>query len=87
MSVLNTCFNSLSTIQGVSYNQRHVYKSSWDTFKMVELYNSNISTLRSGGNTTAQYYQYSSEQSINQYKQGASMFYYYLGYTDIVQKI
>ena len=32
MGVLNTCFNNLSSIQSVSYNQRRAYKSAWDSF-------------------------------------------------------
>ena len=87
MSALTTCFNDLSTIQGVSYNQRQNYKNAWDTFRTVELFNSNVSTLYGNGNTSARYWQYPSEQSVAQYKQGASMFYYYLGYSNIVQKI
>jgi hypothetical protein len=86
MGVLNTCFNSLSSIQSVSYNQRHAYKSAWDSFRTIEIYNSNISTQRGQGNTTLNYYQFSNTQGQSEYKMGASLFFYYLGYIDTVKK-
>ena len=86
MSTLNTCFNSLSTINSVSYNQRNLYKTAWNSFQTVELYNSNVSTLRGQGNTSIMYYQYPTSQAQSQYRQGAVLFLYYLGYSTIVQK-
>jgi hypothetical protein len=86
MSVLNYCFNGLSSIHSVSYNQRQSYRIAWDTFRTVEIYNSNVSTQRAQGNTNATYYQFSSTQSQSQYKEGQSLFFYYLGYVDVVKK-
>ena len=86
MSELYTCFNSITTIQGVSYNQRKEYNNAWDSFRTVELYNSNVSTQRGSGNTTAIYWQFPSQESYSLYKQGANLFFYYLGYSTIVEK-
>lgn len=86
MSVLDTCFNSLSSIRSVSYNQRESYRAAWDSFRKVEIYNSNISTQRGGGDTNATYYQFITTQSQSQYKEGQSMFYYYFGYSNVVKK-
>ena len=86
MSVLNYCFNSLSSITAVSYNQRQAYRIAWDSFRNVEIYNSNISTQRSQGNINAVYYNFLSTESHSQYKQGQSLYFYYLGYTDSVKK-
>jgi len=86
MSVLDTCFKSLSTIHSVSYNQRESYKAAWDSFRKVEIYNSNISTQRGEGNTNANYYQFPSTAEQAQYKEGQSMFYYYFGYSNVVKK-
>lgn len=86
MSALNTCFNSLSTINSLAYNQRNEYKAAWNSFQTVELYNSNVSTLRGQGNNSIMYYQYPTCQAQTQYRQGAALFFYYLGYSDIVQK-
>jgi hypothetical protein len=86
MSVLNYCFNGLSSIQGVSYNQRQAYRMAWDSFRTVEIYNSNVSTQRGEGNINATYYQFPSSESQSQYKEGQSLFYYYLGYSNVVKK-
>jgi hypothetical protein len=86
MGILNTCFNSLSSIQSVSYNQRYNYKKAWDTFKTVEIYNSNVSTQKNQGNVNISYYQFPSNEAQSEYKQGANLFYYYLGYTNSVKK-
>jgi len=85
-NVLDTCFRSLSTITGVSYNQQQSYKTSWDTFRLAEMYNSNVSTQRGQGNTGLNYYQFPSTEAQVQYKQGSSLFYYYFGYSNVVKK-
>ena len=86
MSVLNYCFNGLSSIKNVSYNERQNYKIAWDTFRTAEIYNSNVSTQRGQGNINATYYHFPSTEAQSQYKQGASLFYYYLGYSNAVKK-
>ena len=83
---LTTCFNQLDTIHSLSYNQRYEYKAAWNSFQTVELYNSNVSTQHGNGDKTPMYYQYSTCEAQTQYKQGAALFQYYLGYTTIVQK-
>ena len=86
MSVLNTCFSSLSTIKSVSYNQQLSYKNAWDRFRLAELYNSNVSTQRGQGNAAINYYQFPSTEAQAEYKQGASLFYYHYGYSNTVKK-
>ena len=86
MGILNTCFNSLSSIQSVSYNQRYNYKKAWDSFRTVEIYNSNVSTQRGQGNINLNYYQFLNTEAQSEYKQGGSLFFYYLGYTETVKK-
>jgi hypothetical protein len=86
MSGLYTCFNSINTIASVSYNQRSEYKAAWNSFQTVELYNSNVSTLRGQGDKSVPYYQYPTCEAQTQYKKGAALFEYYLGYTALVQK-
>jgi len=86
MSALNTCFNSISTIHSVYYNQRHEYKTAWETFRKIELYNSNVSTQHGEGNKDTRYYQYLTNSEKSHYRQGASLFQYYLGYSNIVEK-
>jgi len=86
MSALNTCFNSITTIQGVSYNQRKEYKNAWDSFRTIELYNSNVSTQHGSGNKEPTYWQFPTQESYILYKQGGSLFFYYLGYSTIIEK-
>lgn len=83
---LYTCFVDISGIQSMYYGQLQDYKDSWETFRRVELYNSNISTIRAGGNTSLTYWQFQSFEDQTLYKQGAQLFAYYIGYSTIVQK-
>lgn len=85
-SPLCVCFNSISTVQGVSYAQLQDYALSWELFRRVELYNSNISTLRAGGASNKSYWQFPTCEDRTLYNQGASLFITYLGYSTIVQK-
>jgi hypothetical protein len=50
------------------------------------LYNSNVSTQRSLGNTTIEYWKYANYEEIAAYQTGEIMFVTYLGYTNGVQK-
>jgi hypothetical protein len=86
MSVLNTCFSSLSTINRVSYSQQYIYRTSWDRFRLAEIYNSNVSTQRGQGNKNLNYYQFPSTESQIEYRQGGLLFYQYVGYSTIVKK-
>lgn len=70
----------------MSYNQQYSYKTAWDSFRFAELYNSNVSTQRGQGNTNLTYYQFPTTEANALYKQGASLFYYYYGYSNAVKK-
>ena len=43
------CFD-VSGFRGMTPIQFRIYKDAWNTFNRVQSYNSNISTLRAGGN-------------------------------------
>jgi hypothetical protein len=66
------CFD-LSGFQGLSPIQYRIYKDAWTTFNRVQEYNSNISTLRAGGNKILNYYQYVNQQERNQFQVGQSL--------------
>ncbi len=53
--------------------QFRIYKTSWDIFNRVQSYNSNISTLRAGGQTYLNYYQFLDQQERTQYRQGQQL--------------
>ncbi len=82
---LCTCFSDIN-IQGLYYAQRQDYAASWELFRRVELYNSNVSTQRGEGNTTLNYWQFETNEEQTLYRQGGFLFAYYLGYTSTVQK-
>jgi hypothetical protein len=63
------CFD-LSGFKSMSPIQFRIYKDAWNTFSRVQEYNSNISTLRSGGNTILNYYQYVNQYERTQFRQG-----------------
>lgn len=86
MSALNVCFSSLSTIKSVSYSQYTEKRTAWETFRTVELYNSNISTQRGAGNKSLIYYQFLSSESQTYYRKGSLLFFSELGYNTIVEK-
>ena len=86
MSALNICFTSLSTIKSVSYSQLKEAKTAWETFRTVELYNSNISTQRGTGNKSLIYYQFLSTESQTYYRKGSLLYFSELGYNTIVEK-
>lgn len=64
-----SCFD-LSGIKGLTPIQFRIYKDAWNTFNTVQAYNSNISTLRAGGNKKLNYYQYYDQNERNQYRTG-----------------
>ena len=54
-----TLFFDLSGFLGMSYSQALGYRSDWDTYNMIQSFNSNISTQRSTtGDKTLAYYTY-----------------------------
>lgn len=83
---LCTCFSQLSTIQQMYYGQYQDYATSWELFRRVELYNSNVSTQRGNGDTSASYWQFQTMEERTYYRQGAVLFATYLQYTSTVQK-
>lgn len=84
-SPLCVCFGNLSTVKSLSYAQLTDYNASWETFRRVQLYNSNISTQRGEGATGLNYYQFFSQQEQAAYRTGAVLFFTYLGYSNVVQ--
>jgi hypothetical protein len=83
---LDTCFSAISSIQSTTYSQLQDYAASWNTFRSVELYNSNISTQRGNGNKSLNYYQFFSQTEKAAYNTGAVLFFTYLQYSTIVEK-
>ena len=66
------CFD-LSGFRFMTPAQFRIYKTSWDIFNRVQSYNSNISTLRHGGATYLNYYQFIDQQERSQYRQGQQL--------------
>jgi len=83
---LCTCFTQLSTIQSMSYNQYNDYATSWELFRRVELYNSNVSTQRGNGDSNLNYWQFPTQKERSMYRQGGVLFATYLNFTSTVQK-
>lgn len=85
---LCTCFSDISGIQSLYYSQLQDYAASWEMFRRVELYNSNVSTVR--GSSTSPggpgYWQFINSEDFTLYRQGAVLFRTYLGYSTIVEK-
>lgn len=78
---LCTCFNQIQGIQSMYYGQLQDYATSWEMFRRVELYNSNVSTTKTGT-----YWKFNNSEDFTLYRQGAILFTTYLGYSTIVQK-
>ena len=85
-SPLCRCFVDISGVQSLTYNQRTEYAVSWELFRRVELYNSNISTQRGYGSSNGQYWQFGNNEERTLYRQGSILFATYLGYSTIVVK-
>ena len=60
----------LSGFLFLSQSQLKYYRTSVQTFNRVQDYNSNISTLRSQGDSTLSYYQFISLEEKNNYTKG-----------------
>ena len=78
--------NQISTITSLTYAQKQDYTTSWNTFRTIELYNSNVSTQHGNGMLTVSYYDYTNYKEYAAYQTGASLFVTYLGYSTFVQK-
>jgi hypothetical protein len=83
---LCTCFSQVSSIQGLYYGQYQDYAASWELFRRVELYNSNVSSLRGEGDKSLSYWQFKTNEDLTLYRQGAFLYSQYLGYSTIVHK-
>ena len=84
---LTTCWDTFlgqtSSIKSLTYSQLREEKVSWETFRQVQLFNSNASTLYAQG-TPSPYYQYRDSTEKIRYSQGSVLFAYYLGYTSSI---
>jgi hypothetical protein len=83
---LCTCFNEVKGIQSMYYGQYQELAQSWELFRRVELYNSNVSTVKGNGGPGAPYWQFANSEDLTFYRQGAYLFASYLNYSTIVQK-
>lgn len=85
-SPLEICLPNISPVKSLTYAQYQDDLYSWNTFRTVELYNSNISTQRGQGNKVLNYYQFFSQTEKAAYNTGAVLFFTYLQYSTIVSK-
>jgi hypothetical protein len=85
-SPLNVCFTQISTVSALYYGQYQDYATSYEYFRRVELYNSNVSTLRGNGDTNATYWKFNTSEDLTYYRQGGFLFATYWNYTTPVQK-
>ena len=82
----NQLLREVSSIAFLDYSQLTNNSSSWNMFRTVELYNSNISTQHANGNVSSRYYVFQSYNDQIEYITGQSLYYTYLGYSTVVQK-
>lgn len=85
---LCTCFSDVKGIKSMYYGQIRDLADSWEIFRRVELYNSNVSTQRGMGDTSPAltYWQFYDGEQRTLYRQGAQLFFTFLEYSTIVQK-
>jgi hypothetical protein len=83
---LYTSISQISSINSLTYVQKQDYTKSWNTYRSIELYNSNVSTQHGLGNADIDYWKYTNYTEIAAYQTGQIMFVTYLGYTSTVQK-
>lgn len=60
----------LSGFKFLSFAQKTEYQRAFQLFDTIQNYNSNVSTLRSGGNLTLTYYQFISGEEKTKFLQG-----------------
>jgi hypothetical protein len=68
MSSPNYC--DLSGFKFLTFGQKTEYQRAWQIFNNVQTYNSNVSTLRSAGQTTLTYFQFISGEEKTKFLQG-----------------
>ena len=60
----------LGKMTGLTFKQYRQYTTAVNMFRTVELYNSNVSTLRGNGNTGLSYYTFTSNTDEANYTMG-----------------
>lgn len=55
---------------GMSFGQNAKYETAWNKFTQIQLFDSNVSTLRAGGDCNIQYYKFPSYGELATFKQG-----------------
>lgn len=85
-SPLDICLPDISPVKSLTYAQYQDDLFSWNTFRKVELYNSNVSTLRGEGNKVLNYYQFFNQTEKAAYNTGAVLYFTFLNYSTIVTK-
>ena len=68
------------------YGQYQDYAASYEYFRRVELFNSNVSTLRGNGDKNVTYWKFNSSEDLTYYRQGGLLFATYWNYTTPVEK-
>ena len=84
-SGLTACYSDISGIGGLDFSTTIEYKSSWETFRRIEIQNFNVSTARSAGNTTQSYYQFADNAERMAYIRGLNLHTAYVGYSTLVK--
>ena len=67
------CPSDISGFKFLYYSQSQAYKNAAVYYQQVQSFNSNISTLRAGGQTTLSYYQFPTQEKRAQYNTGRSL--------------
>jgi hypothetical protein len=70
----------------LGFGQKADYKTSWDTFTRIQLYDSNVSTVRGSSLRTPPYYHFADYQEKNQYTEGRSLHIYSYPYLSTLWK-
>lgn len=79
----DTFLGQTSSIKGLTYRQLRDNQASWETFRRIQLFNSNASTVQGQGGI-APFYQYRDSVERVQYAQGGNLYAFYLGYTSTI---
>jgi hypothetical protein len=65
---------------GMSFGQNAKYETAWNTFRRIQLFNSNVSTLRASGDNTIRYYTFPTQNEILTFQQGQFLHFQSLPY-------
>ncbi|NBO71812.1 MAG: hypothetical protein EBU66_14295 [Bacteroidetes bacterium] len=60
----------LSGFLAVPSSLKLMYQDDWNTYNRIQLFNSNVSTIRSGGDKTVTYYSYATYTEKNSFTSG-----------------